>query len=153
MENAIRLNNFILWCKNWYNPINRKEDIFVTAKKVLTLDDYFYLKNNQNVMIVINNFIDDLLYKNPKIFNNQQLSISVLFNDIVKYKNLCQCSFEEAWLRVVKNLFAFNLTLSDIALKPPVYSRKTFKMGLVAPHDFGNTYTEQNRNVKKYFNK
>lgn len=152
MEKARRLNNFILWCKNWYNPINREEDIFVTVKKVLTLDDYFYMKNNHNVIIVINNFIDDLLYENPKIFNNQQLSLSVLFNDIVKYQNLSQCSFEEAWLRVVKNLFAFNLTMSDITLKPPVYSRKTFKMGLVAPHDFGNTYTEQNRNVKKYFN-
>ena len=86
MEKARRLNNFILWCKNWYNPINREEDIFVTVKKVLTLDDYFYMKDNHDVILVINNVIDYLLHKNPKIFNNQQLSLSVLFNDIVKYR-------------------------------------------------------------------
>lgn len=41
----VRLNNFILWCKNWYQPIDNKMDIITQAKKILTLDGYLSCNN------------------------------------------------------------------------------------------------------------
>ena len=29
----MELNNFILWCKNWYQPINNKMDIITEAQE------------------------------------------------------------------------------------------------------------------------
>ena len=36
----VKLNNFILWCKNWYLPIDKEMDIITQAKKILVLDEY-----------------------------------------------------------------------------------------------------------------
>ena len=33
----VRLNNFILWCKNWYQPIDKKMSAIKQAKKILVL--------------------------------------------------------------------------------------------------------------------
>lgn len=45
MENEVQLNNFILWCKNWYQPIDNNMDIVTEAQKILTLDDYLPCNN------------------------------------------------------------------------------------------------------------
>ena len=41
----VRLNNFILWCKNWYQPIDKEMDIITQAKKILSLDGYTSINN------------------------------------------------------------------------------------------------------------
>ena len=56
MKNKIRLNNFILWCKGWYQSINR-DDVLNDARKILTLDGYLSCNNPINISL---NYIDTL---------------------------------------------------------------------------------------------
>ena len=56
----VRLNNFILWCKNWYQPIDNKMDIITQAKKILTLDGYLSCNNPISITLM---FIDELVEK------------------------------------------------------------------------------------------
>ena len=56
----VRLNNFILWCKNWYQPIDNKMDIITQAKKILTLDGYLSCNNPISIALM---FIDELVEK------------------------------------------------------------------------------------------
>ena len=56
----VRLNNFILWCKNWYQPIDKEMDIITQAKKILTLDGYSSLNNPISIVLI---FIDELVEK------------------------------------------------------------------------------------------
>ena len=54
----VRLNHFILWCKNWYQPINNKMDIIAEAREILTLDGYLSCNNPISIAL---NYIDDLV--------------------------------------------------------------------------------------------
>ena len=44
-NNNLRLNNFILWCKNWYVPVNKNMNIFDQVKAALYLDGYIFIRN------------------------------------------------------------------------------------------------------------
>lgn len=50
-----KLNNFILWCKNWYQPIDSRMNVVTQAQKILTLDGY--LSCNNPIYITLN-YID-----------------------------------------------------------------------------------------------
>ena len=50
------------------------------------------------------------------------------------------------------SLFKYELTKDNIKLNPPVYSRKLYKMGFVAPKYFGNSYKMANYKANKFFN-
>lgn len=54
----VKLNNFILWCKNWYQPIDKKMDIITQARNILVLDGY--MPNNAPIPIALI-FIDELV--------------------------------------------------------------------------------------------
>ena len=56
----VKLNNFILWCKNWYQPIDKKMDIITQAKKILVLDEYLSCNNPISIALI---FIDELVEK------------------------------------------------------------------------------------------
>ena len=47
-----RLNNFILWCKGWYESIDSNADIFDEAVIALKLDDYVLCSRNNVIGIV-----------------------------------------------------------------------------------------------------
>ena len=73
--NKVRLNNFILWCKGWYEPIKEDIDFIVQAQKILVLDGYMYCNNPISISLI---FIDELVEKNINDFNlNDRINIMV----------------------------------------------------------------------------
>lgn len=140
MEDKVRLNNFILWCKGWYVCIT-EDDIYIQIQKILTLDDYLP-KNNP--MFIVLRYLDELIEKQlvPPI------KLHIWQTEIAKSVCLYGIDYNIALLMVIKYYFAFEF---DIKLNPPTYSRKLFKMGFVAPKHFGNSYKMQNHKANKFF--
>lgn len=52
MENKVRLNNFILWCKDWYQPIKTDMDFITQARKALVLDGYLPCNNPIAILLI-----------------------------------------------------------------------------------------------------
>ena len=61
-----RLNNFILWCKGWYQPIKTDMDFIVQAQKSLVLDGYMPCNNPISISL---NFIDELVEKKIEMYS------------------------------------------------------------------------------------
>jgi hypothetical protein len=139
---STRLNNFILWCKGWYVSVN-DDSLLEQAQKILTLDDY--LVNNHTLTIVLK-YIDDLIERNIVSINLQYW-----YEEIAKYINFYEATYQEALIYRIKMFFAFEY--NPFPLNPPVYSRKVYKLGFKAPSQLGNSYTLANYKAKKYFNK
>jgi hypothetical protein len=142
--NNIRLNHFRLWCKNWYQPIDSGMDIITEARKILTLDGY--LSCNNPIAISLN-YIDDLV-KDGII---QPIRLLVWNEEIVRYMSVYDFNYNEALLYRIRNFFAFECY--KLPLNPPIYSRKIYKLGFVAPTNFGNSYKLANYKTNKFFNK
>lgn len=138
----VRLNNFILWCKNWYQPIDNKMDIITQAKKILTLDDYLSCNNPISIALI---FIDELVEK--EII--KPVSLFVWNEEINEYKLLCECDYQSALMYKIRNFFAFEC--NKLQLTPPVYSRKVYKLGFIGPHYMGNSYKMLNYKARKIF--
>lgn len=71
----------------------------------------------------------------------------------VEYTN-CNCdgfNYNEALLYRIRNFFAFEC--NKLPLNPPIYSRKIYKLGFIAPTNFGNSYKLANYKANKFFNK
>lgn len=140
----VRLNHFILWCKNWYQTIDDSVDIITEARKILTLDDY--LSYNNPIAIALN-YIDDLV-KEGVI---QPIRLMVWNEEIVKYMSMYGFNYNEALLHRIRNFFAFEC--NKLPLTPPIYSRKVRKLGFIAPTYFGSSYKLANYKANKFFNK
>lgn len=141
MEKA-RLNHFILWCKNWYEPVNTKEDLITQARKILTLDGY--LPDNNPIFIALN-YIDELVDKEVI----KPIRLAIWNQEIIKYMSFYDMNYNEALLYKIRVFFAFDY--SKWSITPPVYSRKLYKMGFVAPKYFGNSYKLANYKANKWF--
>lgn len=139
----VRLNNFILWCKNWYLPIDKKMDIITQAKKILTLDKYLSCNNPISIALI---FIDELVEKGII----KPISLFVWNDEINKYKFVYECDYQSALMYRIKNFFAFEC--DKLPLTPPVYSREIYKLGFVGPHYMGNSYKMLNYKARKIFN-
>lgn len=139
----VRLNNFILWCKNWYQPIDKKMDIITQAKKILVLDEY--LPNNDPIPIVLL-FIDELV-ENGII---RHIKLQVWNEDINRGMYIFNFSYNEALLYRIKNFFA--IECDSLPLKPPVYSREVYKLEFVGPRYMGNSYKMLNHKAREIFN-
>ena len=140
----VRLNNFILWCKNWYQPIDKKMDIITQAKKILVLDGY---TSHNNPIPIVLLFIDELV-ENGIV---RPIKLQVWNEDINRDMSIFNLSYNEALLYRVKNFFAFEC--GSLPLKPPVYSRELYKLGFVGPRYLGNSYKMLNYKASKIFNK
>lgn len=142
--NKVRLNNFILWCKGWYEPIDNKVDVITQARKILTLDGYMPCNNPISITL---GYIDDLV--NNGIISPIRL---MMWNEeIVKYMSLYEMNYHESLLYRIRNFFAFECV--KLPITPPVYSRKLYKMGFVAPTILSNSYKLANYKVNNIFNK
>ena len=139
----VRLNNFILWCKNWYQPIDKKMDIITQAKKILVLDGY--MPNNTPIPIVLL-FIDKLVEKGII----KPISLFVWNYEINKYKFAYKCDYQSALMYRIKNFLAFEF--NKFQLMPPVYSREVYKLGFVGPRYMGSSYKMLNHKARKIFN-
>ena len=140
----VRLNNFILWCKNWYQPINYDIDIITEAQKILTLDNYLSCNNPISIALT---FIDELVEK--EII--KPIRLQVWNEEINKYQLMYGYDYQSALMYRIKNFFAFEC--SKLPLTPPVYSRDVYKLGFIGPSHMGNSYKMLNYKAEKFFNK
>lgn len=146
----VRLNNFILWCKNWYKPVDKNMNVFEQAKAALYLDGYQFIKNHYDIMNIILCFMDDLT--ESKILGNNPFKLQRFYQDVQSNKNLYQLPSDEAFLWAIRNYFAFSIRSKDIKLNPPVYNKNVYKLGFVGPRHMGNSYKMLNHKANEFFN-
>ena len=147
----LRLNHFILWCKNWYDPIDKNMSVFDQVKAALYLDGYQFIQNRHDIMNIILGFMDDM--SQSKIVGDNPFSLQRFYQDVQSNKHWYQMSSDEAFLWAIRNYFAFSIGSKDIKLNPPVYNRKVYKLGFVGPRNMGNTYKMLNYKANKFFNR
>ena len=139
----VRLNNFILWCKNWYYPVDNKMDIITQAKKILTLDGYLSCNNPISIALM---FIDELVEKGII----KPIRLHVWNGNIIVGMATYNLTYDESLLHIIKNFFKFEC--DKLPLTPPVYSRKVYKLGFIGPRYMGNSYKMLNYKARKIFN-
>lgn len=139
----VKLNNFILWCKNWYQPIDKKMDIITQAKKILVLDEYLSCNNPIPIVLL---FIDELVESGII----RPIRLQVWNEDIIRNMTIFNVTYKEALLYRIKNFLAFEC--NKFQLMPPVYSREVYKLGFVGPRYMGNSYKMLNYKARKIFN-
>lgn len=153
------LNNFALFSKGWYSPVNDDEDLLTTVKHVLALDGYDFISNYNDVLCILLSEIDRY-NKYLDSVNARTLDLFTLWKESSEEKNLWHkdISNEEAIVRVIAKFLRY-MDSKYIKLQCPVYSRKlTKKYGLTLQPFFckkskhGTTYKEMNRFANKYFN-
>lgn len=140
----VRLNNFILWCKNWYEPTDNKMDIIAQAQKILVLDGYLSCNNPISIALM---FIDELTDKGVI----KPIRLQVWNEDIVRWMSMFNISYNEASLYNIRSFFAFEC--NKLPLTPPVYSREVYKLGFVGPSHMGNSYKMLNHKANNFFKK
>ena len=139
----VRLNNFILWCKNWYQPSDKKMNIITQAKKILTLDEYLSCNNPIPIVLL---FIDELVEKGII----KPIRLQVWNEDIIRNMATFNISYKEALFYRIKTFFA--IECDSLPLIPPVYSRELYKLGFVGPRYMGSSYKMLNHKARKIFN-
>ena len=142
----VRLNNFILWCKGWYQPIKTDMDFIAQAQKSLILDGYLPCNDPISISLI---FIDELVEKNII----SPIKLNVWNQEINKYMNLYQLDYHNAMMFKIKNFFAFEIERYTLTLNPPVYNRTTYKLGFIGPKHMGNSYKMLTYKANKFFNK
>jgi len=145
----LRLNHFILWCKNWYDPIDKNMNVFDQVKAVLYIDGYQFIQNRHDVMNIILGFMDDLT--ESKILGDRPFSFQRFYHDVQSNKHWYKMPSDEAFLWAIRNYFAFSIGCKDVTLNPPVYNRKVYKLGLIGPRHMGNSYKMLNHKANKFF--
>lgn len=158
-EEVFPLNNFALFSKGWYSPVNDDEDLLTTVKHVLALDGYDFISNYNDVLCILLSEIDRY-NKYLNSVNARTLDLFTLWKESSEEKNLWHkdISNEEAIVRVIAKFLRY-MDSKYIKLQCPFYSRKlTKKYGLTLRPFFykkseqGTTYKEMNRVANKYFN-
>lgn len=158
-EEVFPLNNFALFSKGWYSPVNDNEDLLTTVKHVLALDRYDFISNYNDVLCILLSEIDRY-NKYLDSVNARTLDLFTLWKESSEEKNLWHkdISNEEAIVRVIAKFLRY-MDSKYIKLQCPFYSRKlTKKYGLTLRPFFykkseqGTTYKEMNRVANKYFN-
>lgn len=137
----VRLNHFILWCKNWYEP-TKPMDIIAQAQKALVLDDYMPCNNPISIALI---FIDELVDKGVI----KPIRLQIWNEEIVKYMTMYNMNYNEALLYRIRTFFAFEC--DKLPLTPPVYSREVYKLGFVGPSHMGNSYKMLNHKANNFF--
>lgn len=158
-EEVFPLNNFALFSKGWYSPVNDDEDLLTTVKHVLVLDGYDFISSYNDVLCILLSEIDRY-NKYLDSVNARTLDLFTLWKESSEEKNLWHkdISNEEAIVRVIAKFLRY-MDSKYIKLQCPFYSRKlTKKYGLTLRPFFykkseqGTTYKEMNRVANKYFN-
>lgn len=155
-EEVFPLNNFALFSKGWYSPVNDDEDLLTTVKHVLALDGYEFISNYNDVLCILLNEIDRY-NKYLDSVNANTLNLFKFCKEISEEKNLWHkdISNEEAIVRVIANFLRY-MDNRYMKLKRPVYNRELIKKyGLTLPpvvSKQGTTYKEMNRFANEYFN-
>lgn len=143
------ISNFVLYSKGWYQPVNKGEDEFAFIKKILALDDYPFLTNEQDVVLFLLSKVDDYNeYINRVKFNGRILRLNIFESETNRYMITFGYNRQMAQIAAIKSFF---LGIADIKLQKPIFNRKLYKKGI----KFGNwkpgmTYKEMNKFVEKF---
>lgn len=164
------LNNFILWCKNWYvltpkveKLANNDTDKYLleTMKRVLYLDDYQFVSSQNEVVQILLNHLDDYNRwaheNNGRVFKSAELARSI-WEKITNYNlldNEPKLSYFAALIFAMREFFGWKVDTDKLVLVSPHYDRKLYKLGLESPkarylNVQGLTYKTLNDNLKKY---
>lgn len=123
--------------------------MFDDVTKILTLDDYVFIRNKQDVLTILLNYLDELI--SDGIVSN--ISLLRWESEMQKYLLLTNRDYEKSLLLIIRDFFAFSVTSDEIKLYPPSYSRKLYKIGFIAPKHFGNSYKLANYKASKILKK
>jgi hypothetical protein len=150
METKVRLNNFILWCKGWYESTNEDMDILDEALIALKLDGYEFATKHYVLGIVLTN-LDEMIDKGILSNKINLLRFYQLHKNILEIMHLYNYDYNRAFLSTIRSIFMHEITRNNVKLNPPVYSRKLYKMGFVAPANLGNSYKLATYKANKFF--
>lgn len=150
-KNTFPLNHFALYCKGWYEPVNKSMDYIQFISKILDMDGYCFVKNISSILNIVLSEIDR--YNNWLRENNKPtLELQWLYNRAKMDQLLYDYDFERALLSVIKT-FIMDRSKEEIVLIPPKYDRHLYKNGITFRyHNKGETYKERNDYANKMFN-
>ena len=143
------ISNFVLYSKGWYQPVNKGEDEFAFIKKILALDDYPFLTNEQDVVLFLLSKVDEYNeYIIEKTHTYRPLRLNIFESEVDRYMKIYGYSRRMAQIAAIRSFF---LGQSSIKLQKPIFNRKLYKKGI----KFGNwkpgmTYKEMNKFVEKF---
>lgn len=147
-----RINNFILWCKNWYTPTNPDMPLLEQCKRILKLDDYICVKTLDDVLCIITNFIDD--YSEYLVSIGKQpfrhLCLMYIMN---KNMYIHKMNYTDALIYAYREFLAYEPTGETMTLEMPIYNKELYKLGFKYSNKPGETYKECNRIANNFFNK
>lgn len=150
-ESVFPLNHFALYCKGWYEPVDKSMFLSQFILKVLDLDGYSFAKSISDALNIILSEMDrynDWLRAHDK----PTLNLQWLYLRAKDEQLLCGCDFETAMLIVIKT-FIMNRSKDEIVLTPPRYDRRLYKKGITFRYsNKGETYKERNNFANKMFN-
>lgn len=145
--NKNRLNNFILWCKGWYVPVNENISLFEQAKSALYLDEYICIQNNRSILDIVMTYIDDLVYNNVI----KPIRMQMFYDEVTSNKHWYNLTDDEALLWTIRNFFAWGIDKKVLQLNPPIYNRNTYKLGFTGPEHLGNSYKMLTYKANNFF--
>lgn len=145
------LNNFILYCKNWYLPVDLNISKFEFIKKILKLDGYEFIKSDEDMISIIlinfSKFNEQLILEHKNYLDLYKLycDVSRKFYFFDKKKKIQEL--------VIDSIIEFIKYTKIDSINPPKFSKKLYKKGIKYSHSKnGMTYKYQNEYCKKYFN-
>lgn len=148
------LNHFALYCKGWYEPLDKSEDLFEFVSKILYMDGYRFAKTKTDVLNILLAEMDR--YNSWMIENkNHYLKFQSFYIQKEQYKQWpYNLNDDVATLKVIIS-FISQRSKSEIRLSKPIYNRKLFKNGIIYDHGgkIGMTYKEKNNIVSKIFDR
>lgn len=145
------LNHFVLYCKGWYEPVDKNMSKIDFISKILSLDGYIFARSLSEIL--------NLLFAKIDVYNEWLKDHNYSYMDFQRFylqskdnARLYDCSLEEAMLITIRHFF-HTKSREEIVLQAPVYSRKLYKNGITLRYkNPGETYKERNDYAYKTFN-
>lgn len=160
-KNLIPYDNFILWCKGWYQFVDKDKgktyqdflingammSINLDAKNILGWE----IKNNNDLLQIL--LINFNRYNDwCKTHGYHYLDIRTFFINFYENKQRYNLNDTASVICTIKSFFV-GVYKDNLNLDKPIYNRKLYKYGFVGTHwKNGITYKSYNNLVKEIFN-
>lgn len=147
------LNHFALYCKGWYEPVDKSTDQFEFVSKILYMDGYCFAKSKFDILNILLAELDR--YNGwMNIHKTHYLNFQSFYLQSKNNQRLFNCDIETAMLKTIM-FFLHTRSNSEMVLTAPIYNRKLYKKGITFNHKNtpGTTYKEKNNYAHKIFNK
>lgn len=143
-----KLNNFVLWCKGWYTPIDKEMNIWDQLRLMLILDGYGFIKSRKDILAICLSYFSEYCDKMREINHFVLCSrIDYFLSEVGKNKHFYSLDDETAIIYTLKHAFYCDNKLDLIG---PVIYNKSFQF-VPSCYTPGMTYKEMNKIAKKHF--